>query len=63
MGGPRECQTERSKWDREGEALYDIPCNPLYEEPKKKLYKWTYLQNRNRLIDLENEFMVAGGKG
>ena len=22
-------------------------------------YKWTYLQNRKRLADLENEFMVA----
>ena len=26
----------------------------------KKLYKWPYLQNRNRLTDLENEFMVTG---
>ena len=24
-----------------------------------KLYKWTYLQNRNRLTNLENEFIVA----
>ena len=63
MDETRDCHTEWSKAEREGEALYDIPCNPLYEESKKKLYKWTYLQNRNRLIDLENEFMVAGGKG
>ena len=34
----------------------------LYVESKKKWYKWTYLQNRNRLRDLENELMV-GGKG
>ena len=26
---------------------------------KKKRYKWTYLQNRNRLTDLENEFKVT----
>ena len=26
---------------------------------KKIWYKWTYLQNKNRLTDLENEFMVA----
>ena len=26
----------------------------LYAESKKKWYKWTYLQNRNRLSDLEN---------
>ena len=29
---------------------------------KKKKYKWTYLQNRNRLTDLENEFMVTRGE-
>ena len=27
----------------------------------KKRYKWTYLQNRNKLIDLEKELMVAEG--
>ena len=27
----------------------------LYAESKKKWYKWTYLQNRNRLTDLEND--------
>ena len=31
----------------------------LCVESKKKKYKWTYLQNRNRLKDLENEFMVT----
>ena len=41
---------------------------PLYAESKKKWYKWTYLQNRNRLTDLENEiYMITGemdeGKG
>ena len=25
MDGPRDCHTERSKSDREGEILYDIP--------------------------------------
>ena len=25
----------------------------------KKYYKWTYLQNRNRFIDIENESMVT----
>ena len=29
-----------------------------YEESKKKWLKWTYLQNRNALTDLENELMV-----
>ena len=34
----------------------------LYVESKKKLYKLTYLQNRNRLTDLkEKELMVPRG--
>ena len=33
----------------------------LYIEYFKK-YKWTYLQNRNRLIDLESEFKVTRGE-
>ena len=45
------------KSDREGE----ISWHPLYAESKKNWYKWTYLQNRNRLTDLENEFMVTRG--
>ena len=40
----------------------------LHMEPKKEQwYKGTYLQNRNRLTDLEKELTVmggdAGGKG
>ena len=29
---------------------------------KKKGYKWTYLQNFNRLIDIENKIKVPKGK-
>ena len=28
-------------------------------QKKKKRYKWTYLQNRNRPINIENKFMVT----
>ena len=28
----------------------------------KKWYKWTYLQNRNRLTDIENKLMVTKGE-
>ena len=28
----------------------------------KKWYKWTYLQNRNRLTDIENKSMVTEGE-
>ena len=33
----------------------------LYAGSKKKWYKWTYLKNRNRLTDLENGLVMAGG--
>ena len=32
----------------------------LYAESQNKWYKWTYLQNRKRLSDLQNELMVRG---
>ena len=31
--------------------------------PKEKWLKWSYLQNRNWLIDLENELMATKGEG
>ena len=34
----------------------------LYVEPKKWC-KWAYLQNRNRLTDIENKFMITKGMG
>ena len=40
----------------------NIMWYPLHEESKKTWYKWTYLQNRNWLTDLENELMVVGGR-
>ena len=38
-------------------------CHHLYVESKKSWYKCSYLQKRKGLTDLENEFMVARGKG
>ena len=35
----------------------------LYAESKKKWYKWTYLQNRNRLTDLREWTYGYGGWG
>ena len=35
----------------------------IFGESKKKWYKWTYLQKRNRLTHFENEFMVSWGIG
>ena len=32
------------------------------EMESKKQYKWAYLQNRNRLMDIENKLMVTKGE-
>ena len=46
------------KTDRERQ-IYEITS---MRNLKKKLYKWTYLQNRNRLTDNENKLMVTKGE-
>ena len=57
MDGLRRCHTMWSKSDRERQILYiAYMCN------LRKGYKWTYLQNRNRVTDVENKFMVTQGK-
>ena len=56
--GPRDCHTEWSKSDRERQISYDI----AYMWNLKKWYKWTYLQNRNRVTDVENKLMVTRGE-
>ena len=43
---------------REKQISYGI----TYMWNLKEWYKWTYLQNRNRLTDLENKFKAAKGK-
>ena len=51
---------KRSQSDREREISYDIAY--MWNQ-KKKSYELTYLQKRNRLIDLENELMARGKGG
>ena len=59
MDGPGDYHTKRSKSDRERQISYDI----AYMQNLKKRYKWTYLQNRNRLTDLKNKLIVIWGGG
>ena len=59
MDGPGDYHTKWSKSDRERQISYDI----AYMWNLKKLYKWTYLKNRNRLTDIENKLMVTKGEG
>ena len=42
---------------RQRQISYDI----AYMWNLKKGYKWTYLQSRNRVTDVENKLMVTGG--
>ena len=58
MDGPRDNHTKWSKSDRERQIPYDITC--MWN--LKKWYKRTYLQNGNRLTDIENKLMVTKGK-
>ena len=58
MDGSRDYYTKWSKSDREWQISYDI----AYMWNLKKWYKWTYLQNRNRVTDVEHKLMVTKGE-
>ena len=53
MDGPRDYHTKWNQSDKE--KYHDI----TYLWNLKKWYKWTYLQNRNRLTDIENKVTVT----
>ena len=55
-------KTQRQR--KHSSALTMTTAEPYipYVESRKTSYKWTYLQNRKRLTDLENEFMVSRGE-
>ena len=55
---PRDYHTKWSKSER----VRQILGYHLYVE-SKIWYKWTYLQKRNRLTDIENKLMVTKGEG
>ena len=51
VDGPRDCHTEWSKSETERQISYDI----AYMWALRKGYKWTYLQNRSRIKEVENK--------
>ena len=59
LNRPRDYHTKWSKSDSEWQISYDIT---YMWNLKKKKYKWTYLQNRNRATDIENKLMVTKGE-
>ena len=58
MSGPRDFYTKWSQSERERQKLHGI----VYMWNLKKWYKWTYLQNRNTLTDIENKLLVTKGE-
>ena len=58
MDETKDSHTEWSKSDKEGQISYDI----AYMWNLKKWYKRTYLQDRNRVTDVENNLMVTSGE-
>ena len=59
MDGPRDDHTKWSKSDRERQISYDIAYMWNLKYDTNELY----LQNRNRLTDIENRLVVAKGEG
>ena len=59
MDGPRDFYTKWSESERERLSQKEILHGIVYMWHLKKWYKWTYLQNRNRLTDIENKLMVT----
>ena len=59
MDGPGDYHTKWSKSDKERQVSYNITYLWNLKKKKKKRYKKTYLQKRNRLTDTENKLMVT----
>ena len=60
MDRPRDGHTEWSKSEREKQISYNI----AYVRNLEKWYRWTYLQSRNRVTDVEKKLTVTkGGRG
>ena len=57
MGGPRNYHTKWGKTEKDKYHMISVICGIL-----KKWYKWAYLQNRNRLTDIENKLMNIKGE-
>ena len=58
MDGPRDCPIEWSKSDRGRQVSQDT----AYKWNLKKKYRWSYLQSRNRVTDVENKLTVTRGE-
>ena len=57
MDGPRDYHTKWNKSDREWQISHEITYMLNQKSSSNE-----FLQNRNRLIDIESKFMVTKGK-
>ena len=61
IDGLRNDHTEWSKPDRERQISYEITY--MWNLKKKKyIYKWIYIQKRNRPTNIESKFMNTKGE-
>ena len=58
VDGPRDCDTEWSKSEREKQISY---IN-AYMQNLGRSYRWSYLQSRNRDTDIETKHMDTKGE-
>ena len=58
MNGPRDYHIKWGNPDRKRQISYDI----AYIYKLKNIYKWIYLENRNKPIDIENKLVVTKGE-
>ena len=54
MDGPRDDHTKWSQIEKDKNHMISLVCGS-----NKKLYKWTYLQSKNRLTDFKIKPMVT----
>ena len=63
MDGPGDDHIKWSNSDREKQISYDIAYMQNLKKKLKKWYKWTYLQNRNKLTNIETRDQIYGYPG
>ena len=63
MDGPGDDHIKWSNSDREKQISYDIAYMQNLKKKLKKWYKWTYLQNINKLTNIETRDQIYGYQG
>ena len=63
MDGPGDDHIKWSNSDREKQISYDIAYMQNLKKKLKKWYKWTYLQNINKLTNIETRDQIYGYPG